>query len=212
MANKAIKNSLNKKFTKLESEMIVLKNRINKLEKALDEKDRELREISIHRSEFIQQIDKLKKMLSTTRLKAASPKVVSQALEMKHKDKKSTVKKDKKVDLKVGNASAKLGFLDVIETDKIDFLGKYSYRERMILMNRIDIYRLYITVIILSSEIKYPRVLLKTEQQELKMFIEELNEFESMILDLNVDENILWEKGKNCEKQILQLFSNFFNL
>lgn len=79
-------------------------------------------------------------------------------------------------------------------------------------MNRIDIYRLFITVIIISSEIKYPRPLSSIEERELKMFIEELNKFENMVLDLKINENMIWDKGRTCEKQILQLFSNFFKV
>jgi hypothetical protein len=79
-------------------------------------------------------------------------------------------------------------------------------------MNRIDIYRLFITIIIISSEIKYPRVLTNVEEKELKEFINELTGFENLVLDLNIDENVIWEKGKVCEKQALQLFSRFFNL
>jgi hypothetical protein len=107
------------------------------------------------------------------------------------------------------------GHLDVIselEPEKLEFLGKYSYRERMILMNRIDIYRLYTTVIILSSQIRYPRALTDIEEKELREFIKELSEFENLVLDLNNEEDIIWEKGKVCEKQAIQLFNRFFNI
>jgi hypothetical protein len=97
-------------------------------------------------------------------------------------------------------------------SEDIMLTDERTYRERMILMNRIDIYRLFITVIIISSEIKYPRVLSTVEERELKMFIEELNEFENMLLDTKVNPNLIWEKGKTCEKQILQLFTNFFKV
>jgi len=102
--------------------------------------------------------------------------------------------------------------LDSFESDRRGLTGRDTYRERMILMNRIDIYRLFITVIIISSEIKYPRPLSSIEERELKMFIEELNKFENMVLDLKINENMIWDKGRTCEKQILQLFSNFFKV
>ena len=105
-----------------------------------------------------------------------------------------------------------INVLDALEPQKVEFTAGQSYRERMILMNRIDIYRLFITVIIISGVIKYPRALTTVEERELKVFIEELNEFENMVLDLKINENAIWDKGKTCEKQILQLFSKFFKV
>lgn len=116
---------------------------------------------------------------------------------------------DHKIEQKIGD---KLDILETFEPDKLDFLGKYSYRERMILMNRIDIYRLFVTIIIISSQIKYPRAITKPEENDLKTFIDELNEFENLLLDLNMDENLIWEKGKVCEKHAIQLFTRFFNI
>jgi hypothetical protein len=104
----------------------------------------------------------------------------------------------------------KLELIEAFEPEKLEMAEAGAYRERMILMNRIDIYRLFITVIIISGEIKYPRALTSVEDRELKMFIDELNEFENMVLDVHMNENAIWEKGKTCEKQILQLFTSFF--
>jgi hypothetical protein len=50
------------------------------------------------------------------------------------------------------------------------------------------------------------------EERELELFIEQLSEFENMVLDMNINENTIWEKGKTCEKHILQLFTNFFKV
>ena len=109
--------------------------------------------------------------------------------------------------------TVKVELIEPKSFDKLAFTGKdkYSYRERMILMNRIDIYRLYVTVIIISSKMKYPRALTIVEERELKMFIEELSELENMILDQQLDANAIWDQGKVCEKQILGLFNTFFN-
>jgi hypothetical protein len=208
----------------IEYELTTLKKRVKQLEDALDEKDRELREVSISRAEFVQELNEIRNILRTEHLKPGmkdqdkqeiserlqiSPKLSSTEIYMKKLKKGDAGKKDKKdkKQKKEGNEH-----LDASEPDRIDLMGKYSYRERMILMNRIDIYRLFITVIIISSEIKYPRILSKIEEGELKLFINELSEFENMVLDLRTNENALWEKGKTCEKQILQLFTNFFKV
>ena len=214
-----------------------MNSRLTKLEHALEEKDRELREVSLHRAEIIQQLDIIQDVLKASELlpKTGLSKIYKdeaiQTLDQfstgdspgDKKEKKGKVSKDAKGKAKIKGKDAvikqvdfkdKLHMLEAFEGDKkdlSDFKSKYSYRERMILMNRIDIYRLFTTVMIISSEIKYPRVLTKIEERELRLFIEELNDFENLILDLNANDNLLWEKGKVCEKQILQLFSSFYN-
>lgn len=208
----------------IESELTTIKKRVKQLENALDEKDRELREVSISRAEFVQELNEIRNILRTEHLTPTlrdqdeqkiseklqiSPKLSSAEIYIKKTKKGDAKKKDKK-DKKQKKEGVE--YLDTLEPDRIDLMGKYSYRDRMILMNRIDIYRLFITVIIISSEIKNPRILSKIEEGELKLFINELSEFENMVLDLRTDENALWEKGKICEKQILQLFTNFFKV
>jgi hypothetical protein len=251
----------------IENKLLKLEQRIKELEDKLDEKDRELREISINRAEFVQQLNMIYTMLKKVRFSVGSGELVKRALGLeqtpipaekdsaeiemqkeiakedetesdigkssqeskedvnlsvdvktisKEPDSDNTVvvkKDDGEGDLKVLKGTT--GHLDVIsslEPEKLEFLGKYSYRERMILMNRIDIYRLYTTVIILSSQIKYPRTLTDIEEKELRDFIKELSEFENLVLDLNVEEDLIWEKGKVCEKQAIQLFNRFFSI
>ncbi len=214
----------------MELKLKTLELRVAELERSLDEKDRELREVSINRAEFVQHLNTIYNLLRSTHKNKQSSKIVESIINIdkkfkqtkytaeigkeKAEESKKSGKKPTKHDLKViGKGSdKKKNILDILEPDRLEFLGKYSYRERMILMNRIDIYRLFITIIIISSEIKYPRVLTNIEEKELKEFINELTEFENLVLDLNLDENVIWEKGKVCEKQALQLFSRFFNL
>jgi hypothetical protein len=231
------------------------------MEDKLDEKDRELREVSINRAEFVQQLNMIYTMLKKARFHVNSGELVKRALGLEQKplttevEKKETkieketeidnakldqenkeavnlsvdvkevfrrpdtdelvvVKKDdeKKGEKTLGKDSHQLGVISDLQPEKFEFLGKYSYRERMILMNRIDIYRLYTTVIILSSQIRYPRALTDVEEKELLEFIKELSEFENFVLDLNIEDDIIWEKGKVCEKQAIQLFNRFFNI
>ncbi len=178
---------------------------MTKLECALEEKDRELREVSIRRSEFMQQLDMIRNMLSSTQLRTGFTDLCEEVSIRSTKSKKGEPK------AKAEGSKDKPTMLDKLKPDKLEFLGGNSYRTRMILMNRIDIYRLFITVMIISSKIKYPRILTKIEERELKMFIDELAEFENMLLNLDINENVVWEKGKVVEKQILQLFTKFFN-
>jgi hypothetical protein len=187
----------------------------------LEQKDRELREVSILRGEFIQQLDIIRNLLNKTTLRPPVYHELDSRIEQykldefgqkttkKRSDKTTKGSKGKKTKKDLGKP---MEVLDSFESDRRELTGTDSYRERMILMNRIDIYRLFITVIIISSEIKYPRPLSTIEERELKMFIEELNKFENMVLDLKINENMIWDKGKTCEKQILQLFSNFFKV
>ena len=101
------------------------------------------------------------------------------------------------IETSIQKSEDNLNIVQSMDMQKLDISEDQTYRERMILMNRIDIYRLFITVIIISGEIKYPRALTSVEERELKVFIEQLNEFENMVLDLNINESIIWEKGKN---------------
>lgn len=212
-----------------------MEQRITKLEQELAEKDRELREVSINRAEFIQQLNVIYNLLKKAHLNNEPTEIMKRAFENSNDVKldlpsaikvdESEVKKDKKGDKKNHKKNDKPGIktgkivkdnskkiLEALEPDNLEFMGKYSYRERMILMNRIDIYRLFSTVIIVSSQIKYPRKLTNIEEKELKEFITNLTEFEDLVLDLNIDDNLIWEKGKVCEKQALQLFTRFFNI
>jgi hypothetical protein len=220
--------------------ILELTQRVQELERKLDEKDRELREVSIQRSEFIAQLNEIinylrkedqqknsiklieKTMADNKTISSSEPKannigiskfnnkIHDKAEGNEHKlNDELLIPIDDKIEHRIGG---KMDMLDTFESDKLDFMGKYSYRERMILMNRIDIYRLFVTVIIISSQIKYPRAITKPEENDLKTFIEELNEFENLLLDLNLDENLIWEKGKVCEKHAIQLFTRFFNI
>jgi hypothetical protein len=237
-----IKNNNKKLRSKAIDKIKDLEKRTIALETKLEEKDRELREISINRAEFIQQLDLIYKMLQNTRKQSFVSRILNDELEKpasdeSDKDQAKQVMLELKsnnddVDLEIHDKQDKqleglintkpqknlkpksepLDLISIMEPNKLEFLGKYSYRERMILMNRIDIYRLYITVIILSSQIKYPRALTNIEEKEIKEFIDELSEFENIVLDLNAEEEIIWEKGKVCEKRATQLFSRFFNI
>ncbi len=205
----------------LQSELNSLKSRMEKLENALEEKDRELREVTILRGEYIQQLNTIRNLLKKASIHPSITEIYRARGEQstldvidvseQNKDSNKKVDKNKNIFDKEDNKQT-IEVLDPLESEKVDLTGEQSYRERMILMNRIDIYRLFITVIIISGEIKYPRPLTKFEERELKMFIEELNEFENMVLDLNINEGVIWDKGKTCEKQILQLFTNFFKV
>ncbi|WP_455392664.1 hypothetical protein [[Eubacterium] cellulosolvens] len=208
------------------TELTAIKARMSKLETALEEKDRELRELSILRGEYVQHLNSIRNLLKkailrpqlidglSSRLEQSKLDVVEPELARKAKEDRAQTKLTEK-DEKISNEQPESGTVDVvkaIDLDRVDPSAEQTYRERMILMNRIDIYRLFITVIIISGEIKYPRALTPVEERELKMFIEQLNEFENMVLNLNENENTIWEKGKSCEKDILQLFTNFFKV
>ena len=192
-------------------------DRIKALETQLEEKDRELREVAINRAEFVQQLnviyDLFRKARSGTNDSGLVKKILNSGL--RDTEKKVETSKSKSVITNKEEKDKKLQTLNLItdfEPEKMEFLGKYSYRERLILMNRIDIYRIYVTLIILSSQIRYPRALTDIEEKEMKNFIDELSEFEDLVLDLNIEDDIIWEKGKVCEKQATQLFSRFFNI
>jgi hypothetical protein len=201
---------------------------VEQLEDALEEKDRELREVSILRGEYVHQLNQIRNLLKKaslaseedslthshseqSTLEVVEPKTdtAAKAQAQGRKTKEIKPQEAKKASPKM-NLKKKLELIEALEPEKMDMSEADSYRERMILMNRIDIYRLFITVIIISGVIKYPRELTNVEERELKMFIDELNEFENMVLDVNINENEIWEKGKTCEKQILQLFTHFF--
>jgi len=208
--------------------------RVTTLESALEEKDRELRELSIQRAEFVHQLNHLHDVIKTIQFKSKQDEFVVTKPGQQHSQ--QTINGEETpldvvsiIDAEDANIDTDLsamisekgigkkdeeGILKfyMSDTEKLDLPKGSSYRDRMILMNRIDIYRLFTTVMIISSEIKYPRKLTKIEERELKMYIEELSEFENMILDLSIDENKIWERGKVCEKQILQLFTSFFNV
>jgi hypothetical protein len=208
------------------SELTALKTRVGKLEDALEEKDRELREVSIRRGEYVQHLNTIQNLLKKAILR---PQLMDQARSHGEQSKleviepKAPVKSSGKTltdemvkkngsDTSIPKTEDSLEVVESVDMDKLELTEDQTYRERMILMNRIDIYRLFITVIIISGEIKYPRALTSIEEREVKVFIEQLNEFENMVLDMNINENIIWEKGKTCEKNILQLFTNFFKV
>jgi hypothetical protein len=214
----------------IENKLLKLELRIKELEDKLDEKDRELREVSINRAEFVQQLNMIYNMLKKARFYVGSGELVKRALGLdqktisngtetteleilKENDKEIEIKDESEKDLKSNvEPTDQFDGISNLEPEKLEFLGKYSYRERMILMNRIDIYRLYTTVMILSSQIRYPRTMTDIEEKELRDFIKELTEFENLVLDLNIEEDLIWDKGKVCEKQAIQLFNRFFNI
>jgi hypothetical protein len=214
----------------MKSSLNALEARVAKLEQELEKKDRELREVSINRAEFVQQLNIIYGLIKNARSKTASTDMVNKILDHHEKEpspKKTTITGKGKVKEKSepsksnGKEPGKafenifdenLEIMDALEPDKLEFMGKYSFRERMILMNRIDIYRLFATTIILSSKIKYPRAITNVEEKELKYFINNLAEFENLVLDLNIDENVIWDRGKVIEKQAIQLFTRFFNI
>ena len=206
-----------------QSELESIKARVAKLEAALDEKDRELREMSILRGEYLEQLNTIRNLLNRTSIRPNLQAILNSRqkqskLEVMESKPIETLSNDSIKDETISNLeikpedSEKLQLPHKLDSEDIMLTDERTYRERMILMNRIDIYRLFVTVIIISSEIKYPRILSSVEERELKMFIEELNDFENMLLDLKVNPNMIWEKGKTCEKQILQLFTNFFKV
>jgi hypothetical protein len=183
------------------------------------------------RGEYIEQLNTIRNLLKGANFQVPISDITRSRLEQRTLDviepdktqdqlKEGIDNKHTKLDTKeLPNISATSSF-DLLKSSRQkkttkgddDISESQIYRERMILMNRIDIYRLFITVIIISAEIKYPRKLTSVEERELKIFIEQLNEFENMVLNLNINEHNIWEKGKTCEKQILQLFTNFFKV
>jgi hypothetical protein len=208
------------------SELTAIKTRVAKLENALEEKDRELREVSILRGEYVQHLDTIRNLLKQAilrpqlmdKLRPHGEQSKLEVIEPKASEKKLGTRVSEEIVTKkaeepsIAGASGELDVVESMNLDKLDLMESQTYRERMILMNRIDIYRLFITVIIISGEIKYPRALTSVEERELKLFIDQLNEFEYMVLDMNANENYIWEKGKTIEKHILQLFTDFFKV
>ena len=169
-------------------ELRELRKRVKNLEKALDVKDREIREISISRTEVVQEFGLLKETLSKLGTTQAMIEKLSKL-------------RDIQVASKDGEGEGKG------ETEL-----EFSYRDRMILLNRIDIYRLFLTIIIVSSKLKYPRKLNKKEESDLKKFINDLDKFETLILNMNINDDKIWETGRDCEKRILHIFNEFFCL
>jgi hypothetical protein len=165
-------------------EILKLQKRVTKLEKAIQEKDREIREISIRRSEVIEEFAMLRDML----------KKLGTTQDMIQRISKT---KGMEID---GDAGAK---------GDVPF---FSYKDRMILLNRIDIYRLFLTVIIVSSELRYPRKLSNKEEKELQKFIKDLETFETLILNASIEEDKVWDTGRDIEKRILDIFHKFFSI
>ncbi len=161
-----------------------LRKRVKQLEKKVDEKDREIRKISIHRSEVIDEFELLQNMLKKMGTTHDMIEQISRA--------------------KAFGPSGK--------TEDQVGVDVFSYRDRMILLNRIDIYRLFLTIVIVSSELKYPRKLDNKEESELQDFIKDLDKFETLILNTGDNEEQIWETGRDCEKRILDIFNKFFSL
>jgi hypothetical protein len=160
-----------------------LQKRVAKLEKALQDKDREIREISIRRSEVIEEFAMLRDML---------------------KKLGTTQDMIERISITKGMESA--GKIGEKSEEQI-----FSYKDRMILLNRIDIYRLFLTIIIVSSEVRYPRKLNNKEEKELQKFIKDLEKFETLILNSRIDEDKVWDTGRDIEKRILIIFNQFFS-
>ena len=167
------------------NELQALQKRVTKLEKALQDKDREIREISIRRSEVIEEFAMLRDML----------KKLGTTQDMIER-----ISKTKGMETAAGEVGA--------EGEPPTF----SYRDRMILLNRIDIYRLFLTIIIVSSELRYPRKLNSKEEKELQKFIKDLEKFETLILNSSIDEDKVWDTGRDIEKRILDIFHDFFGM
>jgi hypothetical protein len=165
-------------------QILKLQKRVTKLEKAINEKDREIREISIRRSEVIEEFAMLRDML----------KKLGTTQDMIER-----ISKTKGMEA-AGDDGVK------------GELPLFSYKDRMILLNRIDIYRLFLTVIIVSSELRYPRNLSSKEEKELQKFIKDLEKFETLILNANIDEDKVWDTGRDIEKRILDIFHQFFSM
>ena len=168
----------------LKQELRDLRKRVKQLEKKVDVKDRELRKVSIHRSEVLEEFDLLQNMLKKM---GTTQDMIERISRAKGLEPSGKVEGESKVDV-------------------------FSYRDRMILLNRIDIYRLFLTIIIVSSELHYPRNLNKNEESELQSFIKDLDKFETLILNTGGDEEQIWETGRDCERRILDIFNKFFSL
>jgi DNA-binding protein H-NS len=163
------------------TQLQALQKRVTKLEKAVKEKDREIREISIRRSEVIEEFAMLRDMLKKLGTTQDMIERVSKAKGMETAGEK-------------GEGPV------------------FPYKDRMILLNRIDIYRLFLTVIIVSSELRYPRKLSSKEEKDLQKFITDLEKFETLILNASIDEDKVWNTGRNIEKRILNIFNQFFSM
>lgn len=176
--------SKSKSKNNTKTQIQALQKRVTKLEKAVKEKDREIREISIRRSEVIEEFAMLRDMLKKLGTTQDMIERVSKAKGME--------------------TAGELG-------EKGEG-PVFSYKDRMILLNRIDIYRLFLTVIIVSSELRYPRKLNSKEEKDLQKFIKDLEKFETLILNASIDEDKVWDTGRNIEKRILDIFNEFFSM